>query len=86
MLLSIAGSRVVVDTNAVPVPSPRLIDLHQQASGAVRFVPGEKAVAYAVHDKDVDNISVQQLDGSAGRQITINSRLHRGFFAEASPG
>jgi hypothetical protein len=86
MLLSIAGSRVVVDTNAVPVPSPRLIDLHQQASGAVRFVPGEKALAYAVHDKDVDNISVQQLDGWAGRQITINSRLHRGFFAEASPG
>ena len=43
---------VLVDTNAVPAPSPRLIDLHQQASGAVRFVPGEKAVAYAVRDKD----------------------------------
>jgi hypothetical protein len=56
MLLSIAGSRVVVDTNAVPVPSPRLIELHQQASAAVRFVPAEKALAYAVHDKDVDNI------------------------------
>ena len=34
-------------------------------------MPGEKAVAYEVHDKDVNNIWVQQLDGSAGRQITI---------------
>jgi Tol biopolymer transport system component len=61
---------VLLDTKANSAPTQRLIDLYPQASGAVRFVPGEKAVAYAVRDKDVDNIWVQQLDGSAGRQIT----------------
>ncbi len=67
---------VLVDTNAASAPTQRLIELHPQASGAVRYMPGEKGVAYAVRDKDVDNIWVQQLDGSAGRQITRFSAGH----------
>ena len=67
---------VLVETNAASAPTQRLIELHPQASGAVRFMPSEKAVAYAVRDKNVDNIWVQPLDGSAGRQITRFSAGH----------
>ena len=34
------------------------------------FTPDGKAVAYAFRDKDADNLWMQPLDGSAGKQLT----------------
>jgi len=38
--------------------------------GRTELTPDGKAIAYAVHDKDADNLWLQPLDGSPGKQIT----------------
>jgi Tol biopolymer transport system component len=59
----------------VPVDSPqnaRLVDFQHSISpfGAVRFTRDGKAVAYALGDQEAENLWLQPLDGSAGKQIT----------------
>jgi Tol biopolymer transport system component len=48
----------------------KLLDLQRPVQGAVRFTHDGKAVAYAFHDQDADNLWLQPLDGSPGKQIT----------------
>jgi eukaryotic-like serine/threonine-protein kinase len=51
--------------------APRLLDADPRVTrGGVQFTPDGKSVAYAVHENGVDNIWIQPLDGSPGRQIT----------------
>ena len=50
--------------------SPRLLDANPQISLGVNFTADGKAVAYPVGENGVDNIWVQPIDGSPGRQIT----------------
>ncbi len=51
--------------------SPRLIDADERISnGGLNFTPDGKAVAYTIRENEVDNLWVQPLDGSRGRQIT----------------
>ena len=59
----------------------RLLDAHAGvARGGLQFTPDGKAVAYPVHENGVDNIWVQPLDGSPGRQIThFNSEQINSF-------
>jgi serine/threonine protein kinase len=59
----------------VPVDSPgdaKLIVLQRSGlrKSTVRFTPDGKAVVYPVRDEGVDNLWLQPLDGSPGRQIT----------------
>ncbi len=59
----------------VSVDSPRntkLIDLQRPLNDfeAIRFSHDGKAVAYAFRDQDAENLWLQPLDGSPGRQIT----------------
>ncbi|MGA7629284.1 MAG: protein kinase, partial [Terriglobales bacterium] len=59
----------------VPVDSPldaKLSDLQRALSsrGRIRFSRDGKAVVYAVRDQDADNLWLQPLDGSPGKQIT----------------
>jgi serine/threonine protein kinase len=59
----------------VPVDSPqntKLVDLQRPISSneAVRFSHDGKAVVYAVGDQDAENLWLQPLDGSPGKQIT----------------
>jgi serine/threonine protein kinase/Tol biopolymer transport system component len=59
----------------VPVESPRdtkLLELQRSATalGAIRFTPDGKAVVYAFHDQDAENLWLQPVDGSPGKQIT----------------
>jgi Tol biopolymer transport system component len=50
---------------------PRLIDTDERISnGGLSFTPDGKAVAYPIRENGVDNLWVQPLDGSPGRQIT----------------
>ena len=59
----------------VPVDSPqdsKLVELQRQTTrlGVVRFSHDGKAVVYPFHDQDAENLWLQPLDGSPGRQIT----------------
>jgi serine/threonine protein kinase/sugar lactone lactonase YvrE len=59
----------------VPVDSPqntKILDLQRPVTtyGAVRFTHDGKAVVYAFDDQGADNLWLQPLDGSPGKQIT----------------
>jgi eukaryotic-like serine/threonine-protein kinase len=59
----------------VPVDSPqdsKLVELQRQTTnlGVVRFSHDGKAVVYPFHDQDAENLWLQPLDGTPGRQIT----------------
>jgi hypothetical protein len=59
----------------VPVDSPqntKVVDLQRPVPtvGAVRFTHDGKAVVYQFRDRDADNLWLQPLDGSPGKQIT----------------
>jgi serine/threonine protein kinase len=59
----------------VPVdslPETKIVDLQRPipSQGMVRFTPDGKAVVYPFRDQDADNLWLQPLDGSPGKQIT----------------
>jgi eukaryotic-like serine/threonine-protein kinase len=57
----------------VPLDSPqnaKLSELQRPVQGYTRFMPDGKAVAYPFRDKDADNLWMQPLDGSPGKQLT----------------
>ena len=57
----------------VPVDSPqnaKLLELQRPQAGSTRFTPDGKAVLYPFRDQDADNLWLQPLDGSPGKQIT----------------
>ncbi len=60
----------LLEPSSKPSP-PRLIDADERiSSGGLNFTPDGKAVAYPIRENGVDNLWVQPLDGSRGRQIT----------------
>jgi len=60
----------LLEPSSKPAP-PRLIDADERISnGGLNFTPDGKAVAYPIRENGVDNLWVQPLDGSRGRQIT----------------
>jgi Tol biopolymer transport system component len=48
----------------------KLLDFERLRFGLVRFSPDGKGVVYATRENGVDNLWLQPLDGSKGRQIT----------------
>jgi Tol biopolymer transport system component len=60
----------IVNLDADPNPTRRILSPDSRVSGAVVFTPDEKGVAYPILENGVSNIWVQPLDGSPGRQIT----------------
>ena len=57
----------------VPVDSPqntKLFELQRSALRKTQFTSDGKGVVYAFRDKDIDNLWLQPLDGSPGKQIT----------------
>jgi serine/threonine protein kinase len=53
---------------------------------AVSFAPDGKSVAYIIRDRDLDNIWIQPLDGSPGRQITSFTSEHIAEFQWSPDG
>ncbi len=53
---------------------------------AITFTPDGKAVAYIIRERDVDNIWIQPLDGSPGRQITGFTSEHIAEFQWSPDG
>ncbi|MGB9235663.1 MAG: hypothetical protein WCC04_14730, partial [Terriglobales bacterium] len=50
--------------------SPRLLPVDPRISRGVQFTADGKAIAYPITDNGVDNVWIQPLDGTPGRQIT----------------
>ncbi len=60
----------LLELSSKPSP-PRLIDADERiSSGGLNLAPDGKAVAYPIRENGVDNLWLQPLDGSRGRQIT----------------
>ncbi len=64
------GTYKVALLNLESSTPPRLLDVHPHISGAVQFTPEGEGIAYPIREAGGDNLWVQPLDGSAGRQIT----------------
>src|SRR5439155_10543073 len=66
-----ARSKLVpLSTETGTQTTPRVIDPDPRIRSDVRFFPDGKALAYPVQEQGVDNIWVQPLDGTPGRQVT----------------
>jgi Tol biopolymer transport system component len=56
---------------ASPATPAKLMDADERiSSGGLSFSPDGKAVAYPIRENGVDNLWLQPLDGTPGRQIT----------------
>jgi eukaryotic-like serine/threonine-protein kinase len=66
---SIPNSQVAL----VPVDAPqntKLLEFQHARLGTIRFTHDGKAVVYPFRDQDADNLWLQPLDGSPGKQLT----------------
>jgi serine/threonine protein kinase/Tol biopolymer transport system component len=61
---------VLVPLDAGPRPSVQLLDPDPRVTQNPRFAPVGNAVVYSIRENGVDNLWLQPLDGSHGRQIT----------------
>jgi len=65
-----SGIQKIALLDLATLNSPRLLDVDARISTAAQFTADGKAVAYGIRENGVDNIWVQPIDGSVGRQIT----------------
>jgi serine/threonine protein kinase len=61
---------VVVPLDVGPKPPVKLLQPDPRISNGPRFTPDGKAVVYPIRQGNVEDLSLQPLDGSPGRQIT----------------
>ncbi|MGB6250059.1 MAG: protein kinase [Terriglobales bacterium] len=81
---SAANKLALVNLDDTSQSSPRLLQPDPRIAGAggtgfansMTFTPDGNSVAYIIRDQGVDNIFVQPLDGSPGRQITNFTSEH----------
>jgi Tol biopolymer transport system component len=60
----------VVTLDAGPEPPRRMLDPDPRVADAPQFTPDGNAVVYPIRENGTDNLWLQPLDGSRGRQIT----------------
>jgi serine/threonine protein kinase/Tol biopolymer transport system component len=65
-----AGTEKIALLDVATLSSPRFLEANSRISNGVQFTPNGKAVAYPIAENGVDNLWIQPLDGSPGRQIT----------------
>jgi serine/threonine protein kinase len=61
---------VLVDLTAGAEPRARLLDPDPRIALGPQFAPDDKSLVYIIHENGADNLWLQPLDGSRGRQIT----------------
>ena len=64
------GTAKIALLDLTTLGTPRFIDANPHISAGPRFTLDGKAVAHPIRENGVDNIWIQPIDGSAGRQIT----------------
>jgi eukaryotic-like serine/threonine-protein kinase len=67
---SIVGKIVLVPLNAGPKPQVKFLDPDPRFARSSKFTPDGTALVYVIREKGTDNLWLQPLDGSSGRQIT----------------
>ncbi len=78
--LNPTGTVKVALLDTTTLSSPHLLPVDPRISRGVQFTPDGKAVAYPIADNGVDNVWIQPLDGTPGRQIThFNSEQINAF-------
>ncbi|MGB6899046.1 MAG: hypothetical protein WBE12_10670, partial [Candidatus Acidiferrum sp.] len=66
-----SGQRIaMVPLDSGPQPQARLLDPDPRLRGGLTFTPDGKAFVYAIRGNGVENLWLQPLDGSPGRQLT----------------
>lgn len=60
----------LVPLDAGPKPAVRLLDPDPRVAGSPQFTPDGSAIVYPIRVSGVDNLWLQPLDGSRGRQLT----------------
>jgi serine/threonine protein kinase len=65
-----SGTDKIALLDVATLKSLRLLDANPRISRGVQFTADGRAVAYPVGENGVDNIWIQPIDGSPGRQIT----------------
>jgi len=60
----------LVPLDAGPQPLTRMLDPDPRVADAPQFTPDGRAVVYPIRENGMDNLWLQPLDGSRGRQIT----------------
>jgi Tol biopolymer transport system component len=60
----------LVTLDAGPQPQRRMLDPDPRVADAPQFTPDGNAVVYPIRENGTDNLWLQPLNGSAGRQIT----------------
>jgi eukaryotic-like serine/threonine-protein kinase len=63
-------SIALVSLDAGPKPPRRMLDADPRITGWPQFTPDGTAIVYPIHENGLDNLWLQPLDGSRGRQIT----------------
>jgi len=81
-----SGIEKVALLDLATLHSPRLLDLDPRISTAVQFTADGKGVGYGIRQDGVDNIWIQPIDGSHGRQITNFDREQIRSFHWSSDG
>ncbi len=66
----IAHKIALVPLDAGPQPTQRMLDPDPRVAGAPQFSPDGKGVVYPIRNHGADNLWLQPLDGSPGRQLT----------------
>jgi Tol biopolymer transport system component len=64
------GTEKIALLDVATLSSPRLLEANPRISRGVQFTADGKAVAYPVDENGVDNVWIQPIDGTPGRQIT----------------
>jgi hypothetical protein len=64
------GKIALVPLDAGPKPQVKFLDPDPRFAESPKFTPDGKALVYVIHEKGTDNLWLQPLDGSPGRQVT----------------
>ncbi|MGA7848344.1 MAG: protein kinase [Terriglobales bacterium] len=68
------GTEKIALLDVATLSSPRLLQANPRISKGVQFTADGKAIAYPIAENGVDNVWIQPIDGTPGRQIThVNS-------------
>jgi Tol biopolymer transport system component len=65
-----AGTAKIALLDLATLNAPRILEVNQKISAGPQFTIDGKALAYPIRENGVDNVWIQPLDGSPGRQIT----------------
>ncbi len=60
----------LIPLDAGPTPPVRFLDLDPRASSSPQFTPDGNAIVYPILENSAENLWLQPIDGSPGRQIT----------------